>query len=98
MFPSFFRTFRSVSVLLFSCAFVCLSQTSTSIITGTVFDNSGAVITGAVVTAQNDGTGAALKQLSNSSGLFAFPSIPVGSYTIIVQSPGFKTARQTGNT
>jgi hypothetical protein len=86
-----------VSGLILGYLSVCSGQTSTSLISGTVFDRSGAVVTGAIVTAANEGTGAAMKQLTNSSGLYAFPSIPVGTYTITVESPGFKTARQNGN-
>src|SRR5258708_16416156 len=74
-----------------------MAQTSTSLISGTVYDSSGAVVIGAAVTSVNEATGATLKQLSNSAGLYAFPSIPIGTYTIMVELPGFKTARQTGN-
>src|SRR5216684_2138106 len=86
-----------VNVLILGYVSVCAGQTSTSLISGTVFDRSGAVVTGATVTAANEGTGAALKQLTNSAGLYAFPSIQVGTYTITVELPGFKTARQNGN-
>jgi hypothetical protein len=93
-------TYRSLFVygLWLGCALSCAGQTSTSLISGTVFDSSGAVVAGASVTALNEATGVTLKQVSNSAGLYAFPSIPVGVYTIIVETPGFKTARQTGNT
>ena len=83
---------------LLSFAILCHGQTSTSTLTGSVYDNSGAVIVGAAVTAANDATGATMKQLTNSAGLFVFPSIMVGSYTITVEIPGFKTARRTGVT
>ena len=80
------------------CTFSASAQTSTSLLSGTVFDNSGAVVTGAVVTAINEGTGSTMKQTSNNAGLYAFPSLPVGAYTVVVEAPGFKTARQTANT
>ena len=93
-------TRRSLCVFGLSMGFTlsCAGQTSTSLISGTIFDSSGAVVAGASVTALNEATGALLKQVSNNTGLYAFPSIPVGAYTIIVETPGFKTARQTGNT
>jgi hypothetical protein len=84
--------------LLVGFALLCAGQTSTSLLSGTVFDNSGAVITGANVAVLNEATGASLRQVSNNAGLYAFPSIPVGVYTVVVEAPGFKTARQTGNT
>lgn len=79
------------------CTLPCLAQTSTSVISGTIFDNSGAVVVDAAVTATNDATGVVQKQLTNSTGLFSFPSIPVGEYSITVETPGFKTAHQSGN-
>ena len=88
---------RSVFVLLIS-AFVCAAQTSTTQLSGTVSDNSGAVLPAAVVTVVNDATGATLKQVTNNAGLFAFPSMGVGTYTVSVELQGFKTARRTSVT
>ena len=76
---------------------IALSQ-STSQLSGTVSDTSGAVIAGAVVSAIHDETGSRSRQVTTDSGLFAFASIPVGPYTITVEMPGFKTARRTGAT
>ena len=92
-----FTAVRLAAAFLFASALACVAQTSTSIISGTIFDNSGAVIAGAIVTASNEATGTTLKQISNGTGTYAFPSIPVGQYTITVESPGFKTAKQNGN-
>ena len=76
-------------------ALSCVAQTSSSTLTGTINDNSGAVVAGAVVTVTNDATGLAQKQVANSAGLFSFPSIAVGMYTVSVEMAGFKTARRT---
>jgi hypothetical protein len=38
------------------------------------------------------------KIVTNSAGLFAYPSISVGTYTVTVEMAGFKTARRTGVT
>src|SRR5215813_716184 len=73
------------------------AQTSTSQITGTVYDAAGAVIPGAQVTAINDETGVTYRQQTTGSGLYAFPSLPVGKYTIIADVKGFKTTRVSGN-
>jgi hypothetical protein len=74
------------------------SQTSTTELSGTVYDPTGAVVTGAVVTADNSATGTSLKQITNSAGLYAFPSIAIGTYTLKVETPGFKTAQLSGVT
>jgi hypothetical protein len=82
-------------LFVLASAALCFGQTSATQISGTVYDNSGAILSGASVTAVNDATGATLKQPTNSSGLWAFPSIAVGSYTVTIEMPGFKTAKRT---
>jgi hypothetical protein len=71
-------------------------QTSTSRLSGTVYDNSKAVVVGASVTATNEATGVSQGQLTTDAGLFSFPSIAVGSYSLTVQIAGFKKAERTG--
>src|SRR5215813_8084557 len=86
---------RQVTFLLI--AGVALAQTATSRITGTVTDASGALVPGAMVTANNEATGVTYTQTTTEAGLYGFPSLPVGAYTISVTLPGFKTATKTGN-
>src|SRR5438128_2476197 len=78
-------------------AAAALAQTATSRITGTVGDASGALVPGAMVTAKNEDTGVTYTQMTTEAGLYGFPSLPVGPYTITVALPGFKTANKTGN-
>src|SRR5499433_235623 len=78
-------------------ASVALAQTATSGIRGSVSDASGALVPGAMVTAKNEATGVAYTQTTTEAGLYGFPSLPVGTYTITVGLPGFKTANKTGN-
>src|SRR5262245_11686079 len=84
----------AAGILLFST----LSFAQTSTISGTVYDPSGADIGGVDVTAKNEATGVDYKQISNEVGLFSFPAIPVGTYTITVELSGFKVAKRTGIT
>src|SRR5262245_14240142 len=86
---------RQVTFLLI--AGVALAQTATSRIAGTVTDASGALVPGAMVTAKNEATGVTYTQTTTEAGLYGFPSLPVGAYTITVALPGFKTANKTGN-
>jgi hypothetical protein len=72
------------------------ASAQTSTISGTVYDPSGAVIGGVEVTALNEATRVELKQASNEVGLYTFPAILVGTYTVTVELPGFKTAKVTG--
>jgi hypothetical protein len=88
---------------LTSWAFLCLygvsalAQTSTSQISGTVRDTSGAVVPSATVTLTNEATGVSQKQGTTEAGVYAFPAIHAGAYTIRVEAAGFKTAVKAGN-
>ncbi len=88
----------SFLVALVLAAAFALAQTSTSELSGTVRDNSGAVVPAASVTLTNEQTGVNYKQRTTDSGLYSFPALPVGAYTVTVEVQGFKTARLTRNT
>jgi hypothetical protein len=70
---------------------------STSSISGIVSDTSGAVVPGAVVTITNEETGISNVQTTTEAGLYSFPALPVGNYTVTLELKGFKTARKTKN-
>ncbi len=83
-----------MSLLLTLSAF---AQTSTSRISGTVTDATGAVVPGAKVTVKDEMTGVAYTQTTTSAGLYTFPSLSVGKYTVTIEAKGFKTTNKTGN-
>ncbi|MDQ2898559.1 MAG: TonB-dependent receptor [Acidobacteriota bacterium] len=89
----------SLVVFVFSCpfAFPCFGQNGLSRISGTITDASGAVVAGANVTATNEATGVKYTQKTTAAGLYSFPSLPVGAYTVSVETPGFKTSSRTNN-
>ncbi len=68
----------------------------TASISGTVTDSSGAVITGATVTATNVETGVVETKSTNAQGFYSFQTLPVGKYNIKVKQAGFKDYEQTG--
>ena len=82
------RTCVLVSVLLLSQA--AFGQTFGSI-SGEAHDTTGAIITGARMTAINIGTNASRTVTTNDAGGYSFPSLPPGIYTVKVEKPGFKT-------
>ena len=59
-------------------------------ITGTVTDPSGAVIVGARVVAQNTETHNLLETVTTSTGNFTLAQVPVGTWDVAVEAPGFK--------
>lgn len=61
-------------------------------ITGVITDAGGAAVSGATVTVINTGTGAARKTETNSEGIYAFPALLPGPYTVRVEQQGFKTS------
>src|SRR6202020_1958756 len=67
---------------------------TTGAITGTVFDQHGAIIAGATVTATNTETGASRAALSNGAGVYRISEVTPGSYTVAVTSKGFEGYRQ----
>ena len=64
---------------------------STGAVNGEVTDQSGAVVPGAAMTLQNVATGTVRSGSTNSVGLFNFPFLPPGTYTLTVKRQGFKT-------
>ncbi len=75
--------------LLF-CASV-LAQQTTGAISGTIKDSTGGVVPNAQITLRDTDKNAVVRTMSTSdSGDFAFPQLPVGHYSIIVEAQGFQ--------
>ena len=68
----------------------------TGTITGTVSDSSGAIVPGASVSLQNEASKDMRGTVSDSAGYFAFPNVFPGTYTVRVESKGFKAFQQSG--
>jgi TonB family protein len=62
-------------------------------LTGAITDSSGAIIVGATVTVTNTATGAAHTVMSNDAGVYRFPALLPGGYTLRIDAPGFMTVR-----
>jgi Carboxypeptidase regulatory-like domain/TonB dependent receptor len=65
-------------------------------ISGTVKDPSGAAIAKASVTLINPSTGVRQSATGDGHGAYAFPVLPVGTYVLEVNHPGFKPYSRTG--
>src|SRR5579864_7228745 len=67
---------------------------ATGAITGTVQDPSGAVVANAEVRIANQETGVLERSLkTDADGAFMAPLLPVGTYNVSVQAPGFAQAK-----
>jgi hypothetical protein len=76
-----------LAALLYSS--VALAQTVTGSISGQVTDQSGAVIVGAKVTAENAATSVKSSAQTNGSGIYTIRFLPIGTYTVTVEAAGF---------
>src|SRR5450759_4747135 len=63
---------------------------STATVTGTVMDESGAVIPSAQVTAINQGTNLQRTTTTDATGNYQIPFLPAGTYRISVQAPSLQ--------
>ncbi len=89
------RLLLSIGLLL-SLAVSEYAAEPTGTIAGNVTDPSGAALVGAKITATNLNTGLSRETTSASDGGYVFPLLPVGSYSISVQAPGFRRFEQKG--
>jgi len=80
------------SVLLLCGASSAFAQEVTASITGTVTDQSGAAVPGATVTAKSVERGLVYTSVTNDSGLYRVAQLPVGTYEVKVEKPGFASA------
>ena len=84
------------SVLVAACAITwgastAAAQTSTGQITGTVLDQSGAVVPGAAIQITNTETGELVRRVeSNEVGRFSAPLLRPGTYDVATELEGFK--------
>jgi Carboxypeptidase regulatory-like domain len=83
-----------LAAFLFIGVFLCqpaLAQTTSSTLTGTVFDSSGAVVPDATVTLKNEASGDTRTTKTNGEGYFTFAAVPPATYSVTVEKENFKT-------
>lgn len=93
---------QSIRVLLRTgfCAiilpFAMEAQVGRAGIFGTVTDSSGGAVANVNVQAVNTATNVATATVTNETGYYALPYLPVGPYRVIVEQAGFKRAVRDG--
>lgn len=73
----------------------CLAQKDAGAIAGTVHDNTGAIVSGASITASDVDHGTTIKVMSNGSGEYVLQPLKVGRYTITAEKSGFNRVVST---
>lgn len=97
---SCFRRMAAVFQFLAFAAFFLIPSMAgaqiagTGSVQGTVSDSTGAVVPGAAVTLTDNATQVKHTATTDKQGLFSFPNINIGTYTLTVADQGFKTYTQ----
>jgi hypothetical protein len=69
---------------------------STGTITGKVTDTSGGVLPGVTVNATSQSMMGVQSSVTNAEGIYRFPAVPPGTYTLSYELPGFNTLKREG--
>src|SRR5580765_5543939 len=90
---------RSVFVLMLVAAaipaFAQPAQTGT--ISGTVTDATGGAMPAVTVTITSEERGFSRSAVSDTTGHYVFPAVPIGPYRIVATLQGFETASASNN-
>jgi len=91
-----FRYFVTCLLIAFALTGVVSAQTqiTTGVIQGTVLDQSGALVVGADVVANNLATKSDTTQQTDASGRFVFLALAPGHYSVTASKPGFSKVIQ----
>src|SRR5580658_2110548 len=89
-----YRFIVVLTLLLF--AGLTLKAQQNSEIVGTVTDQTGAAVPGAILTLTQKETGFTYTSVSNSTGGFQFPGLNVGNYDLKAAAKGFEAYTATG--
>jgi hypothetical protein len=73
-----------------------MGQSVRGAITGSVTDPTGALISTATLTATNQESGGKSVTHTTGAGVYRFPDLPIGTYTVTATAPGFQTKTNTG--
>jgi hypothetical protein len=84
----------SVFILYLCAGSLLFGQAGRGGISGLISDPSGAIISGATVTALNHATGVALHTVTSDAGLYSFVSLSPGIYIVTASQKGFESVAQ----
>src|ERR1051326_3229022 len=76
------------AAVLFICAVSAFGQSTTASMVGVVRDQSGAAVPAVDVTARNVATSFSRSAVTDDTGSYLIPNLPVGEYTLEAQKPG----------
>ena len=91
------QTAMTVLVYLVFCSTVAAqSHVTGAMITGSVYDETGSVLSGATITATHTGRNVSQSTLSDARGRYSIPALTPGSYGVFAAMPGFAKQSREG--
>jgi hypothetical protein len=87
--------FKYFALIIF-VASVAHGQIDTGSISGTVRDQSGAVVQNVVINVTNPSSGSSVTTRTNRDGLYNAVDLKAGTYDVSVSTPGFETITKSG--
>ncbi len=91
-----FASLPLVMALLLLATTAAFAQQLNGELRGTVLDPEGKPVANAAVSVANEATNVSLTTETSAVGTYAFPVLPVGSYTLHVNVSGFAAYQRTG--
>jgi hypothetical protein len=89
------RNWALVLLIVLSTAAICLAQSDTARLQGTVTDPQGNAVTGAVVNVTSVETGRLSTTTTNELGYYTVSALPPGNYRVDIEQKGFKKVSRT---
>ncbi len=86
----------ALQVGLFVAAIPLFSQYQNGILRGVILDQQGGAVPNANVTATNENTNVSVTTKTSTTGVYTFPDLLVGSYTLKAEASGFRGYTRTG--
>jgi hypothetical protein len=94
--PAIFGSLLMTLLLMLSAVSLHSQAVGIASVSGRIVDPSGAVLAGAQVKMTALATNLQYTDVSDTNGLYSFPSLPIGAYRLEVSCPGFQGYVQTG--
>ncbi len=85
------RACMAVSIVFWALSGPMYAQQNVGTVTGTVRDQSGAIVRGVSVVAREAATDSTTPTVSNDLGIYTFPRLAIGTYSMTASAVGFKT-------
>jgi hypothetical protein len=91
-----FLAWTCLAALMLAVTYGHAQIAGTGNIQGSISDQSGAVVQNATITITDTATQVQHTTKSDRAGVYVFPGIPIGTYSLSVTAQGFATYEQTG--